>query len=83
MLAGNKGRKDEIEAKVAYWSAWVAQLVECLPSAQVMIPGVLGSSPASGSLLIRESASPSAFPLLVLSLSQIKKTWFLISAHVF
>jgi len=39
--------------------AWVVQLVECLRLAQVMIPRVLGSSPASGSLISGDSASPS------------------------
>ena len=55
--------------------AWVAQLVKHLPSAQVHDPRVLESSPASGSLLSGEPASPSACrsPLLVLSLSLGKK----------
>ena len=35
-------------------------VVERLPSAQVVIPGGLGSSPALGSLLPGEPASPSA-----------------------
>ena len=39
--------------------AWVAQLVKRLPLAQVMTPRVLGWRPASGSLLVGESASPS------------------------
>ena len=39
--------------------AWVAQWVKRLPSAEVMISGVLGSSPTLGSLLREESASPS------------------------
>ena len=64
----------------------MAQLVKRLPSAWVMIlgswhdPGVLGWSPAQGSLLSRESASPSASVALpahalagALSLSQINK----------
>ena len=38
----------------------VAQLVKRLPLAQVMIPASWGLSPASGSLLVREPASPSA-----------------------
>ena len=55
--------------------AWVAQLVKHLPSAQVHDPRDLESSPASGSLLSGEPASPSACrsPLLVLSLSLGKK----------
>ena len=32
-------------------AAWVAQAVECLTSAQVMISGLLGSSPTLGSVL--------------------------------
>ena len=48
------------------WDAWVAQLVKHLPLAQVMI---LRWSPSLDSLLNGEPASPSAVPLLVLSLS--------------
>ena len=40
-------------------SAWVAQLVEYPPLAQVVSPKVLGSSPTWGSLLSGEPASPS------------------------
>ena len=39
--------------------------VSCLPSAQVMISGVLGSSPMLGSLLSGESASPHAHVLFL------------------
>ena len=47
----------------------MAQGVKCLPLAQVMIPGVLGSNPALGSLLSGEPASlPLQLPLLVLPL---------------
>ena len=54
--------------------AWVAQLVIYLPLAQVMIPGVLGWSPVSGSPLSREPASPSPLaPPTVLSLSLSNK----------
>ena len=64
--------------------AWVAQLVEHLTSAQVMISWFVGSSPASGSVLTAQSLesvsdsvspSPSALPLcsLSLSLSKINK----------
>ena len=55
----------------------MAQSVEHLPLAQVMIPGAWDQAPESGSLLSRESASPSALPSgsfsLSLSLSQINK----------
>ena len=47
------------------WGAWVVQLVKYPPLAQVMI---LGPSPASGSPLSGESASPS-ISLLVMSVS--------------
>ena len=53
---------------------WVAQSVECLTPAQVMISRVMSSSPASGSLLSAQSQlqilSPllSGPPLLILSL---------------
>ena len=46
--------------------AWVAQLVECLTSAQVMISQFMSSSPASGSMLTAqslESASDMCLPL--------------------
>ena len=39
--------------------SWVAQLVKCLPSAQVIISGSWELSPTWGSPLSRESASPS------------------------
>ena len=65
------------------WGTWVAQSVKHLPSAQVMIPGFWDQalSPASsGSLLRRESASPSTSPptralsfAFSLSCSQINK----------
>ena len=64
----------EGEMKISSTSrgAWVAQLVKCLPSAQVMILGVLGLSPTAGSLLGKVSACPSPSappptPALVLS----------------
>lgn len=37
--------------KIELTGFWMAQSVKHLTSAQVMIPGVLGSSPVSGSLL--------------------------------
>ena len=36
---------------IVSWSTWVAQLVECLASAQVMISRFVGSSPTLGSVL--------------------------------
>ena len=60
------------------WGAWVAQLVECLTLAQVMISWFVSSSPASGFVLIAQSLEPasnsvslalSAPPLLTLCLS--------------
>ena len=41
-----------------HWGAWVAQSVERLTSAQVMISRSVGSSPASGSVLIAQSLEP-------------------------
>ena len=41
----------------------MAQSVKCLPPAQVMILGSWDRAPAAGSLLSRESASPSPLPL--------------------
>ena len=66
------------------WGAWVAQSVERLTSAQVVISRSVSSSPASGSVLTAQSLEPasdsvspclSAPPLLVLclSLSKISK----------
>ena len=40
--------------------AWVAQLVECLTLAQVMISWFVGSSPASGSVLTAQSLEPAS-----------------------
>ena len=65
--------------------AWVAQLVEPLTSAQVMISQLVSSSPVSGSALTAQNLEPasdsvspslSAPPLLTLflSLSLKKKT---------
>ena len=65
--------------------AWVAQLVECLTSAQVMISQSVSSSPVSGSVLTAQSLEPasnsvssslSAPPLLVLSLQKKKKSFY-------
>ena len=67
--------------KSSYEGRWMAQSVERLTSAQVMISWFVSSSPASGSMLTAqslESASDSVFPsvspppplMLCLSLSQ-------------
>ena len=59
------------------WGIWVAQSVEHLTSAQVMISQFVSSSPVSGSVLTAQSLEPaldsvspslSAPPLLMLSL---------------
>ena len=47
--------------KMKLRSTWVTQSVKHLPSAQVMIPGSLGSSPAWSSLLSGEYVSSSPF----------------------
>ena len=44
--------------KNAFRGAWVAELVERLTSAPVMISRVVGSSPASGSVLTARSLEP-------------------------
>ena len=53
--------------------AWVVLSFKHLPSAPVMIPRILGTSPTSGSWLSRDSASPNSLclplSLLVLALS--------------
>ena len=62
--------------KIRRRGAWVAQLVKCLPSAQVMISGSWDRALLSGSLLSEESASlsPSATsPAHAFFLSQINK----------
>ena len=68
---------DISEHKHFSWGTQVAQLVKHLASAQVMISGVLGSGPASGSLLSGKSTSPSApyshLCTRSLALSQINK----------
>ena len=60
------------------WGAWLAQLVKCPTSAQVMISWFVGLSPASGSVLTAQrlepasdsvSSSLSASSLFALSLS--------------
>ena len=49
--------------------AWVAQSVERPTSAQVMISRLVGSSPASGSVLTAQSLEPALDSVLPLSLS--------------
>ena len=67
---------------LALRGAWVAQLVKCPTSAQVMILWFVGSSLASGSVFTAQSLEPtsvsvspslSAPPLLMLSLSLFLK----------
>ena len=42
------------------WGAWVAQLVKCPTSAQVMISWFVSLSPASGSVLTARSLEPAS-----------------------
>ena len=60
--------------KMGLMGAWVAQLVKCLPLAQVMIPGswdqALHGSLLRGSLLLPLPATP---PACAFSLCQINK----------
>ena len=60
--------------------AWMAQLVKCPTSAQVMISQFVSLSPASGSVLTAQSLEPALESVsslcpspLVLSVSQINK----------
>ena len=46
--------------KTFFRCAWVAQSVECPPSAQVTISRFVGSSPASGSVLTAQSLEPAS-----------------------
>ena len=64
------------------WGAWVAQSVKHLTFAQVTISWLLGSSPASGSVLTAQSQEPasdsvspslSGPPLFMLRLSLSQK----------
>ena len=60
-----------LEEEQAGWGACVAQLAKPLTSAQVMIPRLVGSSPASGSVLTAQSldsALDSVSPSLYLPL---------------
>ena len=45
------------------WGAWVAQSVEHLTSAQVMISRFVGLGPASGSVLTARSLEPVSDPV--------------------
>ena len=63
---------------VSFWGTWVAQWVKASAFGSSCDPSVLGSSPASGSLLSREPASlarppttslPASLPTCDLSLS--------------
>ena len=65
-----------------HWGAWVAHSVKCPTSSQVMISQLVGSSPASGSVLTAQSLEPAsdsgspslaAPPLLMLCLSLSQK----------
>ena len=65
--------------------AWVAQPVECLTLAQIMISGP-GLSPASGSVLSGESTCPSPSappPTHVFSLSQINTIFKKLFLYIF
>ena len=42
------------------WGTWVAQLIEPLTSAQVMISQFVGSSPRSGFVLTAQSLEPAS-----------------------
>ena len=50
----------ELEVQEAPRGAWVAQSVKRLTSAQVMISQLMGSSPASGSVLTAGSLAPAS-----------------------
>ena len=56
------GHKQELlEFKVGqYWGSWVAQSVEHLTLAQVMISQLMSSSPTSGSVLTVQSLEPAS-----------------------
>ena len=73
-----------IRNMITTWGAWVAQSVERLTSARVVISWFVGSSPASGSVLTARSLKPASgsvspslsapSPLMLcLSLSQKKR----------
>ena len=48
------------ETVIHSWGSWVAQLVKHPTSAQVIISWLMGSSPASGSLLTAWSLKPAS-----------------------
>ena len=71
-----------LSIKLSLWGAWVAQSVERLILAQVMISQSVSSSPALGSVLTAQSLEPasdsvspslSAPPLFMLCLSLSQK----------
>ena len=78
-LLGRKAKSLFLFKKIMLLGTWVAQLVRHLPLAKVMISGGRGRglspgmSPTSGSLRSGESASPSAPPHCLCSLSVSKK----------
>ena len=45
---------------IKFRGAWVAQLVKCPTPAQVLISQLVGSSPASGSVLMPRSLQPAS-----------------------
>ena len=61
ILRGNWVKRTcNVFLKSEYGGAWVAQLVKCLTSAQVMISQLVGSSPVSGSVLTAQSLEPAS-----------------------
>ena len=69
--------KTTIIKTVWYWGAWVAQWVEPLPSAQVMIPGSWDRAPHRALCSVGSLLPPLplclSLCLLVISLCQINK----------
>ena len=53
---------DSVDISLRTWErgTWVAQLVKCPTSAQVMISWFVGSSPALGSMLTAQSLEPAS-----------------------
>ena len=54
---GNQAKAGSLKGMTS-WGTWVAQSVECLTSAQVIISRFTGSSPESGSVLTAQSLEP-------------------------
>ena len=65
-----------MEETVCCRGAWVAQLVKCPTSAQVMISPFVSSSPASGSVLTAQSLEPASDSVSP-SLSALPRSCFL------